>query len=209
MEYTTCPYCKAQVKTSVFTPTKITTQEQTTAINELLSIQNEAYCDKCFPELRAKVISTRERLSKEIDGYLYVIPVVTTHKPIDWEYQTLEIVTGQSVIGTGIISEFTSGLTDLFGQPSNSFSKKIATGERMCLSQLRAKTLKLGGNAVIATDIDYGELGSSKGMIMVCAAGTAVKITNLSILGSRHQIITDMQNKSIVLEKIIKYSNII
>jgi hypothetical protein len=36
---------------------------------------------------------------------------------------------------------------------------------------------------LIATDIDYSELGSFKGMIMVCMSGTAVKLNNLEILG--------------------------
>ena len=36
------------------------------------------------------------------------------------------------------------------------------------------KTVCLGGNAVIATDIDYGEVGGAKAMLMVCMTGTAV-----------------------------------
>jgi len=48
---------------------------------------------------------------------------------------------------------------------------------------LRKKTLDLGGNAVIAVDIDYSEIGSLKGMLMVCMAGTAIKIRNAQILG--------------------------
>mgnify|MGYP001331239116 CR=1 FL=1 len=45
------------------------------------------------------------------------------------------------------------------------------------------KTLGLGGNAVIATDIDYSEVGGTKGMLMVCMAGTAVSLINTEILG--------------------------
>jgi hypothetical protein len=36
----------------------------------------------------------------------------------------------------------------------------------------------LGGNAVIAADVDYAEVGGGKGMLMVCMAGTAVKVLN-------------------------------
>jgi hypothetical protein len=37
----------------------------------------------------------------------------------------------------------------------------------------------LGGNAVIATDIDYAEVGGVRAMLMVCMAGTAVRLNNL------------------------------
>lgn len=55
----------------------------------------------------------------------------------------------------------------------------------MCFAQLRKQTLDIGGNAVIATDIDYSELGASKGMIMVCMAGTAIKLKNPNVLGEQ------------------------
>lgn len=53
----------------------------------------------------------------------------------------------------------------------------------MCFAQLRKQAIDLGGNAVIATDIDYSEVGGEKGMLMVCMGGTAVKLKNCSILG--------------------------
>ena len=45
------------------------------------------------------------------------------------------------------------------------------------------KALNLGGNAIIATDIDYAEVGASKGMLMVCMAGTAIRLKNPDVLG--------------------------
>lgn len=53
----------------------------------------------------------------------------------------------------------------------------------MCFAQLRKQALDLGGNAVIATDIDYSEVGGEKGMLMVCMGGTAIKLKNTSALG--------------------------
>ena len=46
------------------------------------------------------------------------------------------------------------------------------------LAQLRAKAMKMKANAVIAVDIDYADVGSGKGMLMVCATGTAVRVNN-------------------------------
>ncbi|MGB5609212.1 heavy metal-binding domain-containing protein, partial [Eudoraea sp.] len=44
--------------------------------------------------------------------------------------------------------------------------------------------LDLEGNAILATDIDYAEVGGVKAMIMVCVTGTAVRLKNFDILGS-------------------------
>jgi uncharacterized protein YbjQ (UPF0145 family) len=48
---------------------------------------------------------------------------------------------------------------------------------------LRKETLELGGNAVLATDIDYAEVGGDKGMLIVCMTGTAVLLKNPEVLG--------------------------
>ena len=36
-------------------------------------------------------------------------------------------------------------------------------------------------NAVIAVDIGYADVGSLKGMLMVCATGTAVRVNNCDV----------------------------
>ena len=36
--------------------------------------------------------------------------------------------------------------------------------------------LRLGANAVVGVDLDYEVLGANNGMLMVTAAGTAVKL---------------------------------
>lgn len=59
----------------------------------------------------------------------------------------------------------------------------MARGENLCLSQLRMKTLGLGGNAVISADIDYTEVGGLKGMLMISMAGTTVHLLNTEMLG--------------------------
>nr|ARK13448.1 hypothetical protein A6C57_25640 [Fibrella sp. ES10-3-2-2] len=111
------------------------------------------------------------------------IPVVFIQNPLGWEYEVLSMVTGQSTTGTGVFSEFAASMTDLFGMQSGRYNAKLKAGEEMCFAQLRKQTIQLGGNAVIATDIDYSEVGGDKGMLMVCMAGTAVKVKNPVRLG--------------------------
>lgn len=161
--------------------------ERIAIINEYHDPKSEGYCTKCGKELYKKYKSQLEgeiaKLSEKIKKKIWAVPVVSTHSPLNWDYNILGMVTGQTTTGTGVISEFTSSFTDLFGAQSGQYNKKIQAGENMCFAQLRKKTLDAGGNAVIATDIDYSEIGGEKGMIMVCMAGTAVNLQNADVLG--------------------------
>jgi hypothetical protein len=56
----------------------------------------------------------------------------------------------------------------------------------MCKQILRRETLIAEGNAIVAVDIDYASVGAGKGMLMVCMSGTAIKIKNPEIVGSKY-----------------------
>ena len=196
MQPDNCPNCNAEIKNGILKQNLIVKEKEINSINILLEIDNPSYCDKCAAELRRKITVRFDEYQRFINSHIHNVPVITTHTPYNWNYKPIGIVTGQSVTGTGVISEMTSSFTDFFGGQSGSFVKKIASGEQMCLGQLRIKTLQLGGHAVIATDIDYAELGSIKGMIMVCAAGTAISLNDISVLGETQEIIKQLSVKS-------------
>ena len=182
-----CPNCGKKIKAGGFKPNVIIDGAKTEFINTLVGKASVAYCSKCSKELFIEAEENFIKLTREkkdfINNNLHKVPIVTSHSPNGWNYDSLSIVTGQTVIGTGVISEFTSSFADFFGGKSNAFSQKLAQGELNCFEQLRAKAVHLGGNAIIATDIDYGEVGAAtKGMLMVCAAGTAVKVKNTDVL---------------------------
>jgi len=207
---TNCPNCNAVLKAG-WASNSLVNSNQTSFINSVLKKESPAYCDKCAPKLYedAEHIWERERnqqiqnLERNIDA----IPIISTHTPYGWEYETISIVTGQSVTGTGVISEFTSDFSDFFGGQSGSFNKKLSDGEQRCFQQLRAKALRLGSNAIIATDIDYGEAGAGKGMLMVCAAGTAVKLKNTAVLGEKAEAIENLLKSQERLEELDRYRN--
>lgn len=192
-----CPNCNAQLKSSMFGGNLPFPEQKVKIINLYHKPRADGYCGKCGNVLYEQYHTQRQsevnQLSKELGGIIDIMPIVTTHSPVGWEYEVLGIVTGQSVAGTGITAEFSSAINDLFGSRSGTLANKLKGGETYCMNQLRKKALDLGGNAVIASDIDYSELGSIKGMIMVCMAGTAVRIRNIDILGKRRvDIITRM-----------------
>jgi uncharacterized protein YbjQ (UPF0145 family) len=211
-EHTNCPNCNEPLK-SGWMSNSLLDKIETKLINRMLEKAADAYCDKCGKELRKEAITKYRNLIDQLEQYLKKnikhIPILTTHLPYGWEYESCSIVTGQSVTGTGAISEFKSDFSDFFGGQSGSFNKKLAAGEARCFSQLRAKALKVDANAIIATDIDYGEAGASKGMLMVCAAGTAVRVINKEVFGANMEIIEKLHETKKELEELSNYKSII
>lgn len=92
------------------------------------------------------------------------------------------LVTAQVTAGTGVLTELTSSVSDFFGMESKRHNMKLKQAEDLCLTQLRKHTLDMGGTAVVASDIDYAEIGGVKNILMVCMSGTAVDLLNFEIL---------------------------
>lgn len=202
-----CPNCGAKIKDGVFGTVKLLTDKELQLVREFLpEAKAENYCNKCGSDHRfnanneAKNEKTRTeaKLEKLIDS----IPVVSAQNPIHWDYEIVAMVTGQSTTGTGVFSEFSSSFTDFFGTQSKAYNKKIKSGEDLCFTQLRIQAMDLGANAVISTDIDYAEVGGEKGMLLVCMAGTAVRLKDTTVIGLERSKNLD---EAIALNDRIKY----
>ncbi len=92
--------------------------------------------------------------------------------------QYLGIESVEIVIGTGVISEFTSAITDFFGERSSAFEKKLAHAKSAAIQRLKAVAFQKGANAVVGMDIDYTEFAANR--IGVVVNGTLVRIEPLS-----------------------------
>lgn len=160
----------------------IVTENITSLLNEHRNESAKAYCTDCaIPFLSQYNESARlekARLQEIIASNVKVMPIITVQSPINWDYSILDMVSAQTVTGTGLLSEISSSWSDLTGGQSGSLQEKLSQGELLCRNQLRYKAVLLGGNAVIGADVDYAEVGGGKGMLMVCMAGTAVKVLN-------------------------------
>ncbi|MBT3422702.1 heavy metal-binding domain-containing protein [Candidatus Woesearchaeota archaeon] len=183
-----CPNCNRTLKDGILSNSKIISSEKTALINEYSEKKSDSYCRKCGKKLyesaRSKLIEEKEKLIRKLEPQISIIPIISTHSPLNWDYDIFELVTAQTTTGTGFISDFTSSFADIFGTQSGTYNKKIKAGENKCKTQLRKQALDLGANAIIATDIDYAEVGGLKGMLMVCMTGTAVKLKNIEVLGN-------------------------
>ena len=179
-----CPNCNANlVKTGMFKKNaELLPISKTKFINEFTENKSERHCTHCGDSLYNEALTIYTKEKKQLNTYILnnigKIPIVTVYNPQGWNYKVLSLISAQSTTGTGVITDFTSSFTDFFGAKSGRHNKKLKVGENNCLNQLRLETIKIGGNAVIGTDIDYSEIGSGKGILMVCMAGTAVTVEN-------------------------------
>lgn len=180
-----CPNCDKKYKGLLSSNRKLK-KEYVDKINTISQKPKDGFCSSvdCIisvaDDITIRLNGTAATLRIKIEPLFTSMPIVTAQHPLRWEYKTISIVSGQSVTGTGIFSEIGSSFVDFFGGQSNQFAKKLKDGEDICKNQLRINAAKLGANAIIATDIDYSEVGGAKGMLMVCMSGTAVYVSNLT-----------------------------
>ncbi len=105
------------------------------------------------------------------------IIVTTTHsiegRPIQ-EY--LGIVTGEVIVGANLFRDLFASVRDIVGGRSGSYERILADARKQAIEELQAECGALGGNAVVAVDLDYEVIGDTGSMLMVSASGTAVRL---------------------------------
>jgi uncharacterized protein YbjQ (UPF0145 family) len=90
------------------------------------------------------------------------------------EYKGL--VAGEAIMGANIFRDLFASVRDVVGGRSTSYERVMGDARKTAIAEMCDQARDLGANAVIGVDIDYETLGSNGSMLMVSAAGTAVKI---------------------------------
>ena len=85
------------------------------------------------------------------------------------------LVTGEAILGANIFKDFFAGIRDIVGGRSSAYEKELRHAKDIALEEMKEQAQSLGGNAIIAIDLDYEALGQGS-MLMVTATGTAVLI---------------------------------
>ena len=83
------------------------------------------------------------------------------------------IVSGET--GANIFRDFFASIRDIVGGRSGSYEKVLREAKETALQEMSQQAAALGANAVIAIDLDYETVGGEGSMLMVTAAGTAVR----------------------------------
>ena len=147
--------------------------------NTLLEEINEAH-DKLKQAVEKAYQEAEEERLKKINSETFAkYNLITT----GYNFKNYEIVkycglvSGEVVLGTGFLSEFSASFSDFFGSESNKFADKIIDAKEAAKQKLIGNVINVGGNAVIGVDFDYIMFGNN--MIGVSVNGTAVVVKRI------------------------------
>jgi uncharacterized protein YbjQ (UPF0145 family) len=90
------------------------------------------------------------------------------------EYKGL--VAGEAILGANLFRDLFASIRDIVGGRSGSYEKVLNDARKTAVSEMTDMAAQLGANAVIGVDLDYETVGTNGSMLMVTAAGTAVRI---------------------------------
>jgi uncharacterized protein YbjQ (UPF0145 family) len=122
-------------------------------------------------------VSQRKKISEAASDI-----AVTTEMSVLGVIDRLGVVTGQCALGMNIFRDFTAEISDIVGGRSGAYQKAVKEAKDQCIEDMKIEAVQLGADAVIAMDLDFNEitggggLFGGKGMIMVVATGTAVRL---------------------------------
>jgi uncharacterized protein YbjQ (UPF0145 family) len=85
----------------------------------------------------------------------------------------LGLVSGEAILGANIFKDIFAGIRDIVGGRAQAYERELQKAKSIALQEMQLQAQELGGNAVIAIDLDYETVGSGS-MLMVSASGTAV-----------------------------------
>jgi uncharacterized protein YbjQ (UPF0145 family) len=90
------------------------------------------------------------------------------------EYKGL--VAGEAILGANLFRDLFASIRDIVGGRSGSYEKVLNDARQTAVAEMTDQAARLGGNAVIGVDLDYETVGTNGSMLMVTAAGTAVRL---------------------------------
>jgi uncharacterized protein YbjQ (UPF0145 family) len=107
--------------------------------------------------------------------------IITTTPTIEGKKvkKYLGLVSGEAILGANIFKDFFASIRDIVGGRSAAYEKELRKAKQIAIDEMKKEAESLGGNAVLAVDLDYETIGrESSSMLMVSASGTAVTLEN-------------------------------
>ena len=144
---------------------------------------DETYCDNCL-EGGKKEIENKKRESEKFErdqenlrNEILKVKLTTTNLYPNHDIEeVLGIITSECVFGMNVFRDFFAGMSDFFGGRSKASQKILRDARNTCLYELQSEAYEMGGDGIIAIDLDYSEIsGKGKGMLFLVASGTVVK----------------------------------
>ena len=88
----------------------------------------------------------------------------------------LGVVSGEAIIGAHIFRDMFAGIHNIIGGRAGGYEKALRQARDVAIGDMMEEARGLGADAIVGVDLDYETLGVDNGMLMVTAAGTAVKL---------------------------------
>ena len=89
--------------------------------------------------------------------------------------QYFGIVSGETIIGANLFKDFFAGIRDIVGGRASSYESVLREAKESALQEMSDQAARMGATAVIGIDLDFETVGANGSMLMVTAAGTAVR----------------------------------
>lgn len=145
---------------------------------EQVTLEGPKYIDKYIEQKRQKFMGTsnsedeeQRKIKEKISGHMLTTGFnFEGFKIVDYK----QVISGETVLGTGFVSEFSASFSDFFGSSTNMFSNKLKQAKEAALEKLILTSIDIGGNAIIGVDFDY--ITFTGNLIGVVANGTSVLI---------------------------------
>ncbi len=104
--------------------------------------------------------------------------IKTTTPSVDGQAVTeyLGVVTGEAILGANVFRDLFAGIRDIVGGRSGAYEESLRRAREEALREMAVEAKERGADAIVGVDLDYEVLGAQNGMLMVTAAGTAVKL---------------------------------
>ena len=90
--------------------------------------------------------------------------------------QYLGLVSGEAILGANIFKDLFAGIRDIVGGRSSAYEKELKKAKEIAIQEMSDNAKAIGGNAILAVDLEYETIGQGSSMLMVTACGTAVII---------------------------------
>jgi len=88
----------------------------------------------------------------------------------------LGVVSGESIIGANIVRDFFAQMRDIVGGRAGAYEKSLEEARATALAEMSERAAALGADAVVGVSLDIEAMGDGGAMILVAAAGTAVRL---------------------------------
>lgn len=151
---------------------------------ETYGIDTTDICMKCCKKLKEELLQknqneinqTKKNIENAKENVIKKISIFTTPHDHKYDKDMKGIVSGYSVLGTGMISEIASSWTDFFGKESDTYQEKIKIAEKHAIDMAKLQAAELGATCISGVNLSLSEATHGNGMLMFSCVGTAVRI---------------------------------